>query len=84
MKGKYIVLYFGLLSVLFLACCKDKIQKPIVEEPSKWEMIPGDYKVYDTLGGYLYDMEIKYERKVNSQNEEYDWFKFLNFDNDVN
>jgi|SRR5690554_871902 len=81
MKEKYIVLYFGLLSVLLLACCKDKIQKPIAEEPSKWEVISGDYKVYDTLGGYLYDMEIKHKRTELESGHIRDSLEFVNFDN---
>ncbi len=46
---------FGVL----LSCTKDKTpQPPIPEEPTKWDKIAGNYKVYDTLGIYLYDMEI--------------------------
>jgi hypothetical protein len=50
-----------------MACRKDKVQEPVIEEPTKWELISGDYKVYDTLGEYLYKMSINYERLFDSQ-----------------
>ena len=45
-------------SFLFGGCKKDKV--PIVKpiELTKWEKLSGNYKVYDTLGIYLYDMSI--------------------------
>lgn len=70
------------ITTAFIACRKDKLQEPVIEEPTKWEIIPGEHKVYDTLGGYLYDMSINYEKIVNSQGEEYDNFEFVNFDNE--
>ncbi len=50
----FFFLAFG-FGVLF-SCTKDKIPTP--PELTKWEKIAGNYKVYDTLGIYLYDMEI--------------------------
>ena len=74
------ILAFMIISLF--SCRKDKVQEPVIEEPSKWELISGDYKVYDTLGEYLYNMSINYERLLNSQGEEYDNFEFINFDNE--
>lgn len=46
-------------AVLFVTCKKDKVPDPIpLPGPTKWEIIAGNYKVYDTLGEYLYDMNI--------------------------
>ena len=51
---------------------------PVVEEPSKWEVIAGNYKVYDTLGAFLYDMNIVH---VPNEVDEYvDSLRFENFD----
>lgn len=66
--------------IILISCRKDKVQQPFVEEPTKWELIPGEYKVYDTLGNFLYDMNINYERLENSQGDEVDNFEFVNFD----
>jgi len=64
--------------VLLISCKKDKVPVPVVEEPSKWELIAGDYKVYDTLGTYLYDMKIVH---VSNAADEYDdSLRFENFD----
>jgi len=71
-----------LMITFLLACCKEKIQKPIAEEPSKWEIIPGDYKVYDTLGGYLYDMSIEYISGEDGSGKEIDSLRFNKFNND--
>ena len=64
--------------VLLISCKKDKVPVPILEEPSKWEVIAGNYKVYDTLGTYLYDMKIVH---VSNAADEYDdSLRFENFD----
>ena len=49
---------FILLTLIFLmACSKEKEPLPIeVPEPEQWERFAGNYKVYDTLGNFLYDM----------------------------
>jgi len=70
----------SVLAVLFVlsACKKEKVPIPVVEEPSKWELIAGDYKVYDTLGTFLYDMSIVH---VPNEADEYiDSLRFENFD----
>ena len=59
------------------SCTKDKVPSQIVVQPTKWELISGDYKVYDTTGVYLYDMSISH-----FYNESYnqDSLIFENFD----
>jgi len=70
----------SVLAVLFIlsSCKKDKVPVPVVEEPSKGEVIAGQYKVYDTLGTYLYDMNIVHIPNV--QEPTVDSLRFENFD----
>lgn len=70
--------------IILFSCRKDKIQEPVVEESTKWELISGDYKVYDTLGEYLYDMEIEHKRIELESGQIRDSLEFINFDNDFN
>lgn len=56
---------YQLLILAFLAgissifsCTKDKTPIPVTSEPTKWEKIAGHYKVFDTTGVYLYDMDL--------------------------
>jgi hypothetical protein len=71
------ILYIGILTII-VACNKDKVEMPCSEpEPTKWELISGNYKVYDTLGAYLYDMNIVH---VPNLSEELDSLRFENFD----
>jgi hypothetical protein len=71
------ILYLGIL-ILIVACKKDKVEMPCPEpELTKWEIISGEYKVYDTLGAYLYDMNIVHI--PNSYNNIESW-RFENFD----
>lgn len=54
-----IKLFFFLITLILFSCTKDKTPLPTTPtEPTKWEKITGNYKVYDTLGIYLYNMEI--------------------------
>jgi hypothetical protein len=86
MKEKYKYFYSKLLFVVlvtvFMSCRKDKVQEPVFEEPTKWELISGYYKVYDTLGEYLYNMEIKHKRVELESGHIRDSLEFINFDND--
>ena len=70
-------LTFG-FGVLF-SCTKDKTPTP--PEPTKWEKIAGNYKVYDTLGSYLYDLEI-----IHTYNDslKIDTLIYLNLNNQFN
>ena len=53
---------FIILLIFFLACSKEKEvipnEPPII--PEKWEKYVGNYKVYDTIGNYMYDMSINH------------------------
>lgn len=85
MRVKYIYFYYGIVASLFVvvifSCRKDKVQEPVVEDPTKWELISGDYMVYDTLGAYLYDMRIDHFLDVDSSDgDKHNYFRFDNFD----
>ena len=62
---------------LFFACTKEKTPTPVTPEPTKWEKIAGHYKVYDTTGVYLYDMDLIHSHN-NTTNR--DSIRFENFD----
>lgn len=49
---------------------------PVTPEPTKWEKIAGHYKVYDTTGVYLYEMNIVHIHV----NDQIDSLRFENFD----
>jgi hypothetical protein len=68
----------GLL--LFTACKKDKVPIAHPTQPTKWEQISGSYKVYDTLGVYLYDMSIEHVSGLDSNGIFRDSLRFINFD----
>ena len=59
---KSLISYFALSLFVLNSCTKDKVSLP--PEPTKWEKIAGNYKVYDTLGMYLYDMELVHTYNV--------------------
>jgi hypothetical protein len=42
------------------SCAKDKVPILEIPEPTKWEKISGNYKVYDTNGVFLYEMSISH------------------------
>ena len=70
-------------SIFLLTSCKKEIPTIIPPEIDKWELrsvIAGDYKVYDTLGSYLHDMQIT--RIKYSTNSIADSLYFENFDNE--
>jgi hypothetical protein len=52
----------GLLLFLVIACSCKKEKVPITEKPEEkpWEKFVGNYKVYDTLGVYLFDATISH------------------------
>lgn len=60
------------------SCTKDKV--PLPPEPTKWEQISGSYKVYDTNGVYLYEMQISHHTGIGSNGKQTDSLKFNNFD----
>jgi hypothetical protein len=62
---------------LFFSCAKEKTPTPVIPQPTKWEKIAGHYKVYDTTGVYLYDMDLIHSHN-NATNR--DSIRFENFD----
>lgn len=67
-----------LLSIGIIAgCTKEKVPKPTPDVTTKWEIIVGDYDVYDTLGAYLYTMNLEY---IYNEQMDQDSIKFTNFD----
>lgn len=78
-------LFFLLLSLSIHSCKPEKV-KPTepIQEGSKFDRIKGDYKVYDTLGSYLYELKIEHRYGKNSQGYIKDSFVFVNLDNQFN
>jgi len=75
------------LILLATACTKDKApipSTPVSSTPSKWELIPGNYKVYDTVGVFLYDMEIAHSVGTSMSGNSLDSLIFTNFDGNFN
>jgi hypothetical protein len=72
-------IFYVLCISILISCTKDKVPvegpKPIAER------ITGSYKVFDTNGVYIYDMDLKYLRNYTGG---WDSIKFLNIDNDFN
>ena len=80
----YKTIFAILLAVsLLTACKKDKVPtvtSPAIEK-SKFELIPGEYRMYDTLGNYLgYDLTISHWFGINNEGFRKDTFLFENFD----
>lgn len=77
------LMYINLLFAIFVFSCK-KNEPPIIhtpEEVSKFDVIPGKYKVYDTLGEFLYEMEIVFKSGDDSLNvQNPDSLQFINMD----
>lgn len=79
------VMFFTVAALLIVACTKDKVPPlPSVPQPTKWEQISGDYKVYDTNGVYLYEMNISYFFVQNPNGGHFDSLYFENFDGQFN
>ncbi len=62
---------------MFFSCTKEKTPTPVTPEPTKWEKIAGHYKVYDTTGVYLYDMDLIH---IHNNATNRDSIRFENFD----
>ncbi len=89
MKLKHFTHSFLLLtiSLLLVNCKKEKVPTPTTvntPKPSKWEVIPGKYKVYDTLNNFLYEMEITHLTGKDSLGKTTDSLHFENFDGNFN
>jgi len=70
------------VALLIVSCNKDTVpapKTPVIPEPVKWEVIPGDYKVYDTTGLFLYDMNISHSIGNTTQGYRTDSLHYTNF-----
>ena len=75
------------LLLLTAACTKDKTPvpaTPVPVAPSKWDLIPGNYKVYDTVGSFLYDMQIAHTTGTHPNGNRLDTLHYTNFDGNFN
>lgn len=63
---KHFFFILSLFAFITLSCSKEKEQiEPIeVNIPEQYERFIGNYKVYDTLGVFMYDMSIIHNSKV--------------------
>ncbi len=69
-------IFISMVNILF-SCSKEKTPTPATPVPTKWEKIAGHYKVFDTTGVYLYDMDLVHTHN-NVTNR--DSIRFENFD----
>ena len=69
---------------LLFGCNKDKTPTTATPEPTKWEKIAGHYKVYDTTGVYLYEMDLIHKTGFNTFGLPEDSLVFENFDGEFN
>jgi len=86
-KCSNLVVLLGFASLLLFACKKDKVSKPLIPPPvmvSKWEKIPGHYKVYDTLGVFMYEMDILHSDTTLPDNTHIDSLHYIGFDGQFN
>ena len=66
------IIPFFIISI-FISCSKEKVPKPIVPiEQNKWEAISGKYLVYDTVGVFLYELEITHKTGLDSLGKQID------------
>jgi hypothetical protein len=80
-KNSLLAILIAYTSISLVQCTKEKV--PIIQpmEPTKWEKISGDYKVYDTNEVYLYEMEISHFQSTDQFGNPVDSLEFMNFDN---
>jgi hypothetical protein len=69
---------------LLVACSKDKVPVPTIVEPTKWELIPGDYDVFTENSDYLYSMTLNYIKVPMPNGSHKDSLVFSNFDGQFN
>lgn len=73
-------LLYSLIAIATLTSCEKDSAPNTALINTKWKLIPGDYKVYDTSGVFLYDMEIKFTTQPDFFNGgEIYFFRFSNF-----
>jgi hypothetical protein len=71
----------GLLLFLVIACSCKKEKVPVPDEPEvqEWEKFVGSYKVFDTLGIYLFDASISHFSGINQYGVMVDSIRIKNF-----
>ena len=80
----YCLLLFTLFQLIF-GCTKDKV--PLPEPPpelTKYEKIAGTYNVYDTVGNFLYQMELTHSVNYISSYSKIDSIHFVGFEDQFN
>lgn len=81
---KSVLYLFVTSTILLLGCTKDKVKVVAPPKLTKYQIISGDYKVYDTLGVFLYEMSIEHINGVDSLGNNVDSLHFNNLDNQFN
>lgn len=71
--------YLIYLLIFLFSCSKEKV--PVVQSPpaKQWEKFVGNYKVYDTLGTFLFDANITHYSSLNEFGVEVDSILIQNF-----
>ncbi|GAA0875874.1 hypothetical protein GCM10009118_22830 [Wandonia haliotis] len=72
------------VGVLLLLACKKEIAPITASIAEPWMKFIGEYKVYDTMGVYLYDMEIVHKEYSFPNGGHGDSIYLQNFDNNFN
>ena len=79
-NSRSIALLLVCMMYVILGCKKDKPISSSTSKQNKFELIEGQYKVYDTTGVYLYDMSIEHISGIDSLGKNRDSLRFVNFD----
>ncbi len=82
--GRWMVLAIASTILAAASCNKEKPTPPIPGEPKLWEKFIGSYKVYDTTGIYLYEMEISRSEFDYPTGGKGNLIHIQNFDNNFN
>ncbi|AEA42125.1 hypothetical protein [Fluviicola taffensis] len=64
------------MSISFAFTKKKVPNQPTVPEPTKWEKIAGHYKVFDTTGIYLYEMDLVHIHNNTNNRDSIRWEHF--------
>lgn len=65
--------------LMLLSCKKEPPPYPAKEPPPQWKQFVGSYKVYDTTGVYLHDMEISHYDGIHENGTTFDSLLLENF-----
>lgn len=73
---------FGILFIIavIVGCTKEKTPTPTVSIPTKWELVSGHYKVCDSTGVFIYEMDITHSIGATTDGYRVDSLTFINFD----